>query len=588
MTPFITRLVVACAFVPLVLAPVHADVDPAGDWYGVIHAPMGDLTLILTITDGENGAPAAVLESVDQAPGTKIPITSIDVTEARLTFTLDALGARYDGDWDAAEQQWVGLWKQGVELPLAFSREASARAVVEGLDGTWEGTITRNGVALRLVLRVSTNERGTVATLDSPDLGAMALPVSGFTRAEGAVRFDVPASGARFDGTLISGGGEARVSGRWTRPGRPEAVVTFVRTRESAEREVPERPQMPTEPLAYVAEDVTFDNPEADGVTLAGTLTLPPGREPFPAAILISGSGPQDRDETVFSHKPFAVLADHLTRRGIAVLRYDDRGFGESTGDHASATSADFATDTRAAVRYLLTRPEIDPGAIGLVGHSEGGMIGPIAAVDDDEVDVDFLVLLAGPGTSTIELMRSQTRLVGRSQGVSEAELAAADVLLERLFTAAATASDTEDARRRLDTVLSAASPDALDALAALGMSREGIPGIYSRDWFRYFIRYDPSVFLSRIDVPVLALNGSLDVQVPADENLAAIARALAHGRDVTVRELDGLNHLFQRATTGAIGEYADIAETFAPVAMTIVSDWILTRFGPIVHAEGP
>lgn len=311
------------------------------------------------------------------------------------------------------------------------------------------------------------------------------------------------------------------------------------------------------------------------GVRLSGTLTVPEGEGPFPAAILISGSGPQDRDETVWGHKPFAVLADYLTRRGIAVLRYDDRGFGESTGDHGSATSADFATDANAAVDYLTSRSDIDREAIGFVGHSEGGMIGPIAAAANDEVD--FLVLLAGPGTHTLQLIRSQRHLIGASQGRTEEELARIDEIVDRISTAVAAARDRVEAAARVRTILSA---EALEALGVPESGRELVVRQYASDWFRFFVRCDPATFLSRVEVPVLALGGSLDVQVPARENLAGIRKALTHNPDVTVRELEGLNHLFQTAESGSLGEYADIPETFAPVALEAVAEWINERFG--------
>jgi hypothetical protein len=331
---------------------------------------------------------------------------------------------------------------------------------------------------------------------------------------------------------------------------------------------------MPKAPFPYRAEDVSFDNAAAKGVTLSGTLTVPEGSGPFPAAILITGSGPQDRDETVFGHKPFAVLADHLTRHGVAVLRYDDRGAGKSTGDFATATSADFATDANAAVRFLGTRPEIDHDAIGLIGHSEGGMVAPIAAAAN--ADVRFIVLLAGPGTDLAQLALSQQRLLGTSQGVSDAELARMEPVMTRVFSAVAKSSSAEDAQRRVRGVLTA---DALAALKVPESQREAMVQRFSSDWFRFFLQYKPATNLARVRVPVLALNGTLDRQVPADENLAAIEAALAGNPDVTIRKLDGLNHFFQSARTGAIGEYADLAETMSPVVLDIVSDWIGARF---------
>ena len=321
--------------------------------------------------------------------------------------------------------------------------------------------------------------------------------------------------------------------------------------------------------------DVVFPNATNTRVRLAGTLTIPYGRGPFPAAILISGSGPQDRDETIFGHKPFAVLADFLARSGVAVLRYDDRGFAASTGDHGSATSADFATDATAALEFLRTRAEIDRRAIGFVGHSEGGMIGPLAAVNDPRVK--FLVLLAGPGTPTKQLLLSQRLLMGTAEGIPEAQLGRAQATVDSLLEMVRNARDSTAAATQLRVFF---TDDRLAALGATPVQRDAFATQYAGPWMRYFLRYDPGAVLARVRVPVLALNGTLDKQVPSAENLPAIRAALRRNRDVTIRELPGLNHFFQHARTGALTEYDTIAETFSPEAMGIVGEWINGRFG--------
>lgn len=544
--------------------PARGQPSWAGDWHGTLTTPAGALRLILTIRQGEAGALAAELESPDQAPGRKIPVAGISVTGGRMSFTIPAIGASYEGQWQAGAERFTGTFTQGARLPLDLARGVGARGpVIAGLDGVWRGTVNRNGVDLRLVLRVATGPLGTIATFDSPDMMAYGLPVAGLSREGRAVAFTVIASGARYRGTLAGD----RMTGTWTLPGAPEVPVVLMRGDAAAGPRA--RPQLPRAPFPYRAEEVRFANPAAPGVTLAGTLTLPPGNGPFPAAILISGSGPQDRDETLLGHKPFAVLADHLSRRGIAVLRYDDRGFGASTGTQAGATSADFATDAEAAFAFLRTRPEIDRRAIGFVGHSEGGLIGPLAAAEN--AAVGYLVLLAGPGTRTSALMESQRRAIGQSVGTSEAELERTAPLQQRLFAIArgdASPADAEAAMRAAfgDQEIAPAVRDAM-------IQRALDP------WFRWFARYDPAPVLARIAVPVLAINGSLDRQVLAGENLAGIRRALAGNRDATVTELPGLNHLFQTARTGAIGEYADIEETFAPAALETISTWINARF---------
>lgn len=564
---------IAAGFALLFAAlPAQAQVKVVGDWHGVLQSPIGPMTLIITIAEGEKGALRGELASPDQGTS-KIPLTSITASDSHLAFTINAAQISYQGEWVEAEQHWSGIFTQGGKIPLALRRgPPPARPVVEGLDGLWQGAVARNGVNLRLVLRVATGDRGTIVIFDSPDLGAVGLPVAGFSRRAQHVGFSVPASGARFAGALSDDG--ARLKGIWTLPGQPDVEVAFVRTRATAEREPRLRPQTPKPPFPYRAEDVTFKNPVADGVTLAGTLTLPEGTGPFPAAVLITGSGPQDRDQTLLGHKAFAVLADHLTRNGVAVLRYDDRGVGRSTGEFAAATSADFATDARAAVRFLLTRREIDREGVGFIGHSEGGMVAQIAAVNDDHLD--FLIMLAGPGTDLMQLAQSQERLLGLSQGVSEEELARMQPVMTDVFAAVAKSASAEDARARVRAVL---TPEALATLKAPESRRELLVQQLANDWSRYLLQYKPAASLSRIRIPILALHGALDRQVPADENLAAIKTALAHNSDVTIRKLDGLNHLFQTARTGAIGEYADIAETMSPGVLGIVSEWIEARF---------
>ncbi len=555
--------------------PAVGQEQVVGVWHGVLVTPAGPLTVVFTIERGADGSLGGEAESPDQAPGQGVPLGPVQVLDGRVSFGVPRWSASYEGEWVPAEKHWSGTFTQGVSLPLVLLPGAPPpKEVVEGLDGAWEGTLDRNGVTLRLVLRVRSSDRGTVVTLDSPDMGALGLPVAEFSRVSDRVSFTVPVSQVRFEGTLSPDG--QTLSGDWKRPGQPDAVVRFARTSGTAERNAwPERRQTPRPPFPYRVEEVDFDNPAAEGVELVGTLTLPRGAGPFPAAVLISGSGPHDRDETIWGHKPFAVLADHLTRRGIAVLRYDDRGYGNSSGDHGLATSADFATDASAAAGYLSGRADIDPESIGLVGHSEGGMIGPIAASTNREIA--FVVLLAGPGTSTMQLGRSQRRLMQLSQGAREEDIARTEPVLDELFeavAASATQAAAEEAvRRRL-------TPEHMATLRLPVAQREVLVRQVAREWHRYFLRYDAAAVLGQLDMPVLAIGGSLDILVPSDENLPAIAKALRHNADVTVKELPGLNHFFQTATTGGLGETMDLEETFAPVAMDLIADWVVARFG--------
>jgi uncharacterized protein len=571
-----TRLIsILAALLAILLAPAAqaAQEDWTGDWHGTLTTPIGALRLLLTIRQGAGGALTAEVESVDQAPGQKIPVPTIAIADGRLTFAMPAIRASYEGRWYPARNRFVGTFTQnGNPLPLELARGAGeAQPTIEGLDGSWDSRVERNGVQLRLILRVATNALGTIALLDSPDMLANGLAVTGLAREGQAVRFTVPAGESAFTGTLSADG--ARMSGRWSRAGYPDVDTVFTR-RDAAAQAAPRRPQEPHPPFPYRIEEVRIPNPRAPGVTLAGTLTLPPGEGPFAAAILISGSGAQDRDEALMGHRPFAVLADHLTRAGIAVLRYDDRGTAQSTGNFQGATSADFATDAAAAFAYLRGRREIGRNAIGYIGHSEGGMIGPLAAADSP--GAAFMVLLAGPGERTLGLMEAQRRAIGQSMGMSEAELDQAGLLQGRIMEIAAGDLPLAEAEAAMRAAM---SDEAIAGSGVVPAQRDMMIRRMLDPWFRWFLRYDPVPALRALRMPVLALNGSLDRQVLPAANLAGIRAATAGNRDVTVTELPGLNHLFQTARTGGIGEYAQIEETMAPVVLETVAAWIRARF---------
>jgi fermentation-respiration switch protein FrsA (DUF1100 family) len=380
----------------------------------------------------------------------------------------------------------------------------------------------------------------------------MGLELQDITFAEGVLKFALKIVGGSFEGKLNDAGTE--IEGSW-RQGTPLPLVL-----EKVEKvTVLVRPQEPKPPFPYQAHDVTFEN-KAAGLTLAGTLTVPTGKGPHPAVILITGSGPQDRDESLMGHKPFAVLADHLTRQGIAVLRYDDRGAGKSTGNFATATTNEFATDASAAVDYLKARPEIAGTRIGLCGHSEGGVVAPIVA--SQRSDVAFVVLLAGTGVNGEQVLYEQGQAILKAGGAAPDALEAQLATQKRIFAILREETDMAKAAARLKEVLP-------------GSERQ-IQSMTS-PWMRNFLVYDPATALRKLKCPVLALNGELDTQVLPAQNLPAIEAALkeAGNRDVTITRLPGLNHLFQTAKTGGPGEYGQIEETMSPVALNTISAWI-------------
>jgi pimeloyl-ACP methyl ester carboxylesterase len=423
---------------------------------------------------------------------------------------------------------------------------------------------------LRLAVHIATSPSGTAGSLDSIDQGAMAIPLAHIDRAGTHVTFEVPAVAGRFAGDLDATG--RTLSGTWSQGGAPLPLV-LTRRAPGAPEAALVRPQTPTKPFPYAEEDVAFDSADA-GVRLAGTLTLPRGPGPFPAVVLIAGSGPQNRDEDILGHKVFMVLADHLTRHGVAVLRYDKRGVGRSTGPYDKATTAAFARDADAAVRFLAARRDIDHGKIGLVGHSEGGLIAPLVAVADPKVA--YIVMMAGPGVDGAAVLAEQQRLIAKAMGLTDAQLATASASEARMIQIVRTEKDPAVAAARLKV-------EADELAAGEGISpsmAESQVAAINSDWFREFFAYDPAPTLRRLRIPVLALIGSEDLQVPPDQNLPALRAALADDPRATVEELPGLNHLFQPAATGAPSEYASIETTIAPTALDRITGWIVATAG--------
>jgi uncharacterized protein len=341
------------------------------------------------------------------------------------------------------------------------------------------------------------------------------------------------------------------------------------------------RSQEPTKPYPYYSENITFENAHAK-ITLSGTLTLPAKEENYPAVILITGSGPQNRDGEGAGHKPFLVISDYLTKKGIAVLRYDDRGFGQSTGDFKSGTSLDFSTDVESAVNYLKTRSEINKTKIGLVGHSDGGMIAPMVAAKSR--DVAFIVLLAGPGIHGSKLLVMRQELMAKAMGLSDAEAQESIKWNEKTFDIVSRSKDPQTIKVDLTNYVKENPPNIPSRFIPPGMTREqfvaaGIDELTS-PWFSYFLNYDPAHTLAKVTCPVLALNGAKDAQVPSQENLTAISVALKNGgnENVTIKELPNLNHFFQECKSCSLMEYATLDQTFSPVALAEISNWVLKQ----------
>ncbi|MDE2784232.1 MAG: alpha/beta fold hydrolase [Gemmatimonadota bacterium] len=450
-------------------------------------------------------------------------------------------------------------------------------------EGNWLGTMNAGGAQLRMRIDLTVEDGALAARVFSVDQGNAEIPVESATVAGSTLSLTMPMIGGSYEGTLSDDG--QTIDGTFQQMG---AELPLVLERMEGDEPDAGRPQDPVEPYPYVAEDVRYPNPDG-GHELAGTFTRPSDGGPFPAVILITGSGPQNRDEALLGHRPFLVLSDHLTRRGIAVLRFDDRGVGESTGDHAAATSSDFASDALAGVAYLKTRDDVDPAAIGLAGHSEGGLIAPIAATRSD--DVSYIVLMAGPGVNGERILYAQGALINRADGATEEQIERNQELQRAMFEILKSEPDQERAAAALtETVRTAfdAMPDAQRAQAGI-TDDESLDRVvnmqvtqFNTPWFRYFLTYEPATVIEQVTVPVLAINGEKDLQVPYEENLREIEAALQRGGNTNyeIHALPDLNHLFQHSETGSPSEYATIEETWSVDVMELIADWILRTTG--------
>ena len=443
-----------------------------------------------------------------------------------------------------------------------------------GVEGNWLGALEVSGFKLRLVLKISKSADGKLmATVDSLDQSAKDLKVDTISFQDGTLKFEMNALRASYVGTLSNDG--TQLTGQFTQGGI--LPLEFKRVTDLSQLEL-KRPQTPKKPYPYLEEEVSYENSQ-DHVKLAATLTLPRSNGPFPAVVLITGSGPQDRNEALLGHQPFLVLADYLTRRGIAVLRADDRGVGRTSKGAPTDTTENFADDALAGVQFLKKRKEINAKQIGLIGHSEGGMAAPMIAAKSG--DVAFIVLMAGPGLPGAELLMKQSRLIATAECEKDVERSVAET--QQLIATVSQEKDSAVALQKLQKDGAQAAEAARKRLEAQLKGIEAKNYAFATPWLRYFLNYDPRPTLLKVHVPVLAINGEKDLQVPAREDLEAIEQALKDGgnRDYKIVLLPNLNHLFQTTKTGAPSEYAQIEETIAPAALQTIGDWIVAHTTP-------
>ena len=460
----------------------------------------------------------------------------------------------------------------------------------QNITGNWEGAAEVNGTELPIIFHITKDDTGKYsATFDSPKQQAFGIACSGVLQKEDSVIISIAIIKGTYSGKLTTDG--LQLKGNMNQGGA-SLPLNLAKTGNVATKNKPIRPQTPKPPYPYKSEDVVYSNADKS-IEFGATFTVPlpePGvdyfRAPiYPTVILITGSGPEDRDETMFDHKPFAVIADYLTRHGIAVLRVDDRGVGKTTGNFSTATTADFANDVEAGIEYLKTRQDVDINHIGLIGHSEGGIIAPMLAAK--RKDIKFIVMLAGPGINMMDMMGQQSADVMLSTGITKADVDLYTPLYKSIVTSILNAKDSASASKKTIEIFKQWQKDKTASTIKNTTAVENEKGIInftntfikqlSSPWLKYFMKINPADYLTKVNCAVLALNGEKDIQVAAKPNLASIKAALEKNKNTNFKtmEIQGLNHLFQHCKTCTVEEYGQLEETFAPEVLPIIAEWI-------------
>ncbi|WP_270089379.1 alpha/beta hydrolase family protein [Sphingobacterium sp. SYP-B4668] len=421
----------------------------------------------------------------------------------------------------------------------------------QSITGTWKGELQTPGQRIPLVFHIHQDNEGYAGTMDSPKQGAIGLPLSEVKLNGDVLKLKMSTAGLEYEGRVASD----TIKGEF-RQGGGTFNLSLTKTLDSIT--IIKRPQEPEGVPNYREVEVSFFNKKAD-LTLAGTLTMPATGKGFPAILLVTGSGPQNRDEELFGHKPFKLIADYLTKNGYAVLRYDDRGVGESTGDFSLGTTADFAADAAAGVAFLTGHPAINPAKIGVIGHSEGGMIAPMLAAEDSKIA--FIGLLAGPTIAIDSLMLLQNAAFGKASGMSEDALMKARDLNRKIYAIVKSSRSDGEVKKTLMGILN--NSKQVDELTS--------------PWFRSFFRFEPGVYLNRVNCPIFAVYGGKDLQVPAEANLNAIYRISEKKKNRLdfIKVYPDLNHLFQHAQTGLVNEYGFLEETMSEEVLRDLKTWL-------------
>lgn len=544
-------------------------------WEGPLNVGVAELRLRFEITLNDDGEFSGHLISVDQG-NAKVPLTDMSVDGDKVTMEFKSIDGKFTGKLDKGRQKVVGKWTQ-LGRTYDYTIQRAEPDTPKKHTETWHGILEAGKTKFDFQLRIQVDKKGKqFAVLDSFSERRLDLSTE-FEPNDDGFTFRLPSIKASFEGEFNDD--RTEIEGEWNQGGTLPLTlkkIPIADTRWSLEK--PKRPQLPTGPFPYDIKDVTFKN-NADDVELAGTLTLPKtddGKKRFPAVILVTGSGPQDRDETLFEHKPFLVIADHFARKGIAVLRYDDRGVGGSTGKFRGAKTEDFSRDAESGFDFLKKHESIDAEKIGIVGHSEGGVIGPMIAARRD--DVAFVVMMAGPGVTGAEISTSQSRAMSKAAGLPE------DYLDTQEETLTAVIEKIKEEKKpltveQIDSVLEKIASSSETKKSHINLMATALKNL-TDPWMSNYVMSDPAPDLRKVTCPVLAIYGEKDLQVLPKLNAEAVKKHLtaAGNKDFKTVELKDLNHLFQTAETGQLTEYVKIEETFAPAALNAMSEWILER----------
>lgn len=441
-------------------------------------------------------------------------------------------------------------------------------AKAQEISNDWYGDLKVSGMEIPLIFHIKKSDSTFSSSMDSPKQGAFGIRADLTAYENPVLKMAFSSAGITYEGTyncendLIEG---------TFKQGGLALPLNLSRNKKESTKVLPSRPQEPKPPFSYRSEEITFSNSK-DSLKLAGTLTIPSESGRYPAVVLISGSGPQNRNSEIFGHKPFLVLADYLTKQGIAVLRFDDRGVGASEGDLSKATSKDLSNDVEAAVDFLKSRQEINPDEIGLIGHSEGGLIAPMVAKNSK--DVDFIILLAGQGLRGDKNLLLQKRILEQKSGIDELTVNQG----QQIFSGA-----YELIRNSKEEKLETKLQEYFQKQFAGRLNENQINTLVQQiasPWMKYYLKHDPAPILETTTIPVLALFGENDFQVPPVENSKIVKESLekAENDKVQVIVFDNLNHLFQESSTGMPNEYGEIEQTISPKVLETISNWILNQ----------